>query len=70
MMAGATNCPLCRCADVRLVGQSDDGLHSYRCHDCAHVFHVTTAQDDDAPRAQETVTPDKAVRRVRAGTPR
>jgi|SwirhisoilCB1_FD_contig_21_50932673_length_356_multi_4_in_0_out_0_1 transposase-like protein len=40
-------CPHCRSYDVRVLTRTDD-MHSYRCHDCQHVFHVRTAPPTQA----------------------
>jgi transposase-like protein len=34
-----SDCPYCRCADVRPF-HAADGMKSYRCHDCGRAFHV------------------------------
>jgi transposase-like protein len=45
-------CPFCKCSDIRLVFEAEDGLKSYQCHDCTHTFHVTELQMRE-PRATE-----------------
>ena len=56
MSVGA--CPFCRCADVRVLFASDDGLHSYTCHACQRTFHVTERGNGAEPQADAPAAPD------------
>ena len=47
-MESPQTCPFCLSFDVRTIGTADDGLTSYRCHDCGRVFHSNPLRGSEA----------------------
>ena len=60
-----SGCPFCRSHDVRTLFRDDD-LASYRCHDCAHTFHVAADRGTREPR-NRVEEPEARAPRVRSG---
>jgi transposase-like protein len=66
MSVGRT-CPKCQSFDVREVTVGGDDLRGYSCHDCLHVFYLSTA---DLEREQQDIRAGKVTRLPRSRQPK
>ena len=69
-MHSSHECPFCRSFDIRTLFQAEDGLDSYRCHDCERTFHSrlptapATGKDGTESAEHRPASPPRSEKRV------